>query len=93
MLCSMAASETWLELKWWRQRWTVAEWVRYLAAGESPAELTALHQFTHTGRPLGTAAFVAELEQSGLRPLAPRKRGPRQKPAADSDQQPITFVA
>ena len=77
----------------WRKRWTAAEWRSYLAAGESSAEVAALRQFTHTGRPLGSTAFVAGLEQSTLRLLAPRKRGRRGKPTPDSDQQPIEFVA
>jgi putative transposase len=91
--CGAAIPETWLQLELWQKRWTVAEWIGYLAAGESPAELAALRQFTHTGRPLGTAAFVAQLEQSTLRRLAPRKRGRRQKPVPASDQPQIAFVA
>ena len=88
-----AAAQSWLELQLWRARWTVEEWTRYLAAGESPAEVTALRRFTHTGRPLGNAAFVAQLEQSTLRLLAPRKRGRRQKLVPDSNQRQIAFVA
>ena len=60
-------------------RWTFGQndgrrpsWRSYLAAGESSAEVAALRQFTHTGRPLGSTAFVAGLEQSTLRLLAPR---------------------
>ena len=75
-----------------QKRWTAAEWIGYLAAGESSAEVTELRRFTHTGRPLGNAAFVAELEQSTSRRLTPRKRGRRQKPAASEQQHAITFV-
>ena len=46
-----------------------------------------------TGRPLGAAPFVAHLEQATLRLLAPRKRGRRQKPVAETNQPPISFVA
>lgn len=91
--CGAAMPESWLELELWQKRWTSKEWTCYLAAGESPAEATALRQFTHTGRPLGSAAFVAHLEQTTLRSLAPRKRGRRQKPAAESEQEQLVFVA
>ena len=91
--CAAATTETGLELEPWRQRWTVADWIDYLAVGESSAEVAALRQFTHTGRPLGNAAFVAQLEQSTMRRLAPRERGRRRKPAVDPGQQQIAFVA
>jgi hypothetical protein len=38
---------------------------------ESAAQLLVLRQFTHTGRPLGSAAFVAELEPSTNAPACP----------------------
>ncbi len=91
--CGASFIDPLLEMELWRKRWTAAEWRSYLAAGESPVEVAALRQFTHTGRPLGSAAFVAELEQSTLRLLTPRKRGRRQKLTPDPDQQPIEFVA
>jgi putative transposase len=91
--CGVTTPEHWLELESWQKRWTVDAWIRYLAVPESPDELIALRQFTHTGRPLGAAPFVAQLEQATLRLLAPRKRGRRQKPVADSKQQAIAFIA
>jgi putative transposase len=91
--CGVSTPENWLELASWQKRWTADAWIGYLAEGESPDEVTALRQFTHTGRPLGNAPFVAQLEQATLRLLAPRKRGRRQKPVADTNQPPITFVA
>src|ERR1700690_36453 len=91
--CGVRTPENWLELESWQKRWTVDAWIGYLADGESPDEVTALRQFTPTGRPLGDAPFVAQLEQATLRLLAPRKRVRHQKPVADSNQPPITFVA
>jgi hypothetical protein len=41
---------------------------------------------THTGRPLGTSEFVAQLEKETLRPLALRKGGRPKKTATDSLQ-------
>jgi putative transposase len=73
--CGSGAADALLEMERWRKRWTVAEWRKQLAAGESPAHATALRQYTHTGRPLGSAEFVAGLEASTLRALTPRKAG------------------
>ena len=91
--CDLAAPEAWVEQELWRKRWTAKEWGEYLAAGESATEMAALRQFTHSGRPLGSPTFVADLEKSTLRILAPRKRGRRPIPAADAAQQRIVFVA
>jgi putative transposase len=91
--CGAAISNRLLEMERWQTRWTVAEWVQFLTAGESPTDLEALRQCTHTGRPLGTPDFVASLEQSTLRQLAPRKGGRPKKSSADSMQQGLTFVA
>ncbi|HZQ95220.1 MAG TPA: hypothetical protein VFA67_09435 [Candidatus Sulfotelmatobacter sp.] len=64
-----------------------------LAEAESPIEVAALRQFTHTGRPLGTRDFVRALEASILRPLAARKRGRPNKAAPDPHQLSLTSVA
>jgi hypothetical protein len=45
------------------------------------------------GRPLGTADFVAALERSILRLLAPQKGGRPKKPGLDSRQSKLSFVA
>jgi putative transposase len=82
-----------LEMGRWRKRWTMAEWREFLAAAESPTEVTALRHSTHTGRPLGSPEFVAELETVMLRPLTPRKGGRPKKPAADPRQLRFTSVA
>lgn len=49
----------------------------YLRAPTEAAFADALHARIRTGRPLGTDAFVAELERRLVRPLRPQKRGPR----------------
>ena len=91
--CNPDAADPMLAMERWRKRWSVAAWGEYLAAGESPTEVSALRQCTHTGRPLGTAKFVAALEQTTLRQLAPQKGGRPKKPAADSLQHSLPFVA
>jgi putative transposase len=77
--CGACAPNALLEIERWRERWTMPEWREHLAAGDSPTDVAALRQYTHTGRPLGSTEFVAALEHSTLRPLLPRKAG-RPKP-------------
>jgi len=82
-----------LEMARWGKRWTTAEWVQFLAFGESSAEVLELRRSTHTGRPLGAKDFVSSLEKMMLRPLAPRKAGRRQSTATDPAQKSLTFAA
>jgi len=91
--CRADTPDPLLEMGPWRQRWTLAEWGDYLRAGASPTDAATLRRHTHTGRPLGTPEFVRLLEQSTLRPLAPRKAGRAKKAATDSKQHGLAFVA
>jgi putative transposase len=91
--CGMVTPDAMLEMQPWRKRWTAAEWAQFLLAGEASTDLIALRQCTHTGRPLGTADFVAALERSTLRLLAPQKGGRPKNPANDVRQSNLTFVA
>jgi hypothetical protein len=75
------------------ERWMVAEWRQHLAAGESPSRLATLRQYTHTGRPLGSEKFVADLEHSTLRALTPRKAGRPKNHVLDAQQDNFTFAA
>jgi len=77
--CS-AVSDGSLDLERWQARWTPAGWREYLALGGCTTELDALRRCTHTGRPLGTPEFVAALEKSTLRLLAPGKGGRPKNP-------------
>jgi len=45
-------SDSLLEIDAWNKRWSAARWRDYLAAGETKAQLKAVRQCTHTGRPL-----------------------------------------
>jgi putative transposase len=63
-----------------------SEWEQYLEQAESADVLSALRRATHTGRPLGTAEFVADLEKLTARPLAPQKGGRPKKAAPDLRQ-------
>ena len=83
-----------VEMQRWRKRWTAEEWREHLAAGESKNEVAEMRRFTHSGRPLGSAEFVAELEKSMVRVLAPRKGGrPKKKCGSENGQAGMSFVA
>jgi putative transposase len=56
------------------------DWLAFLAGGLDDAERETIRSSERTGRPLGSAAFVAGLEHELGRPLARRKPGP--KPSA-----------
>jgi len=84
--CGAAVPDAMLEMERWRKRWTAAEWGCYLEQAESADEVSALRRATHTGRPLGTAEFVADLEKVTARPLAPQKGGRPKKAEHDRRQ-------
>lgn len=91
--CGVRAPDSMLEMERWGKRWTAREWGEFLTREESTADLAGLRHSTHTGRPLGTAEFVAALELKTSRSLAPRKGGRPKKSAADSRQATLTSVA
>ena len=63
----------------------IPDWRAYLdAAADGDAEY-ALRRHTRTGRPVGSEAFIADLEERlGMR-LRPRKPGPKPKGGSDRD--------
>jgi putative transposase len=91
--CGSAFPDAMLDMERWRRRWTPAEWVQHLADAEAESDPPALRESTHTGRPLGTPEFVAELERSVSRSLAPRKGGRPKKPQRDLLQPKLISVA
>lgn len=93
MHCGFVPPNPALDMQLWQGRWTAAAWHDYLRARESPADLAQLRRCTFTGRPLGTPDFVAELERSTLRCLAPRQGGRPKNPSRDSRQDSFPFVA
>jgi hypothetical protein len=62
-----------VDLSMWRRCWTEATWGQFLHAGEQPSDVAELRRCTFSGRPMGSSAFVEELEQKPGRKLAPRK--------------------
>jgi len=61
----------------------VPDWRDFLGGGLDDDEREAIRAGERTGRPLGSARFVARLEKRLHRPLARRKPGP--KPKTDED--------
>lgn len=58
-------------------RGLVDDWAEFLAADERPERQEALRAGVRTGRPLGSPAFLAGLEERLGRPLRRRKPGPK----------------
>ncbi|HLW98993.1 MAG TPA: hypothetical protein VKR82_10130 [Candidatus Acidoferrales bacterium] len=73
--CGQAESALGLDMEKWRKRWTSRDWQVFLLAGETVADLQAIRENTHNGRPLGTPEFVKQLEGATLRRLTPQKGG------------------
>jgi putative transposase len=57
-----------------------------LASGAAPEAYDALRRGERTGRPLGSAAFVEDLERRLGRPLAPQKPGRKPKAAGGTEK-------
>ncbi len=89
--CSADNRNDFLALEIWSRRWTSTSWTEYLACGELESDLAAIRQRTHTGRPLGNAEFVQQLEKTTNRALALQKRGPREKIVTDRRQGELSF--
>jgi putative transposase len=86
-------AERWLEMTPFADEWTAEGWRQYLGKAAGVEEAEAIRRSTHTGRPLGTADFVARLERALKRRLAPRKGGRPPKEGADRRQDYLTFGA
>lgn len=72
----------------------IENWAAWLAEGEFEHDSNAIRQQTSTGRPCGSTAFVAQLEQHLGRNLSPRRRGPKpQKVQSDTSAAPLAPAA
>ena len=79
--CGRVDPDAWLEMSAWRQNWTAEAWRKFLAQGETAAEVRALRRSTRTGRPWGPREFTRRLEAVVQRSLTPGPRGrPRKTP-------------
>jgi putative transposase len=51
-----------LNLSWWYKQFSAATWRKELAEGLTEEEVARIRLRTHTGRPLGSDAFLSKLE-------------------------------
>ena len=85
------ASDASVNMDLWNRRWSTKTWREYLTAGETDAEIASIRRSTHTGRPLGTDAFVHALEQAAQRKLALQKDGRNAVPLRPASQESLNF--
>ena len=78
--CGTASPGLDVSMELWAKHWSPASWKAYLDGGETDADLRAVRQSTHTGRPLGDASFVRDLEEATQRSLSPKTGGVRPSP-------------
>jgi len=62
-------------------------------SAESASDLARVRQYTHTGRPLGSQEFVADLERMTERALAARKVGRPEEKMRGAKQDGFIFAA
>jgi len=84
------ATVPWLDDAQWAETWTPQSWAEFLHVG-GDAEAEVIRRNTHTGRPLGSVAFVQGLEEALGRPLAPRRGGRPATDHPDSRQEGFVF--
>jgi hypothetical protein len=84
-------SDALLDLAAWRLCWSGATWRKYLRAGEIESDRNAIRRSTYSGRPLGTAEFIEDLEQKMRRRLALQKGGRPRKLGEDTRQGELRF--
>jgi len=93
--CRGEGGDTLLDAHPWAECWTQAAWREFLGAAHCSAreqkEAEAIRKNTHTGRPLGSAAFVRELEGRLKRDLAPSRGGRSTRREPDPAQQVFSF--
>jgi putative transposase len=89
--CGTAEPDTCLSMESWRKVWSCKSWKEFLSVGQTNSQLAAIRQCTHTGRPLGSAEFIEQLERATSRQLAPRKGGRPAKTKINSNQGSIIF--
>ena len=58
---------------------TITDWAEFLVIPEETALTRRLELHVRTGRPLGSPAFIAQIERSLRRSVQPQRRGPKAK--------------
>lgn len=70
----------------------VGDFAAFLEQPEDDAAVAALRRSYSTGRPVGTEAWIAQLEALTSRTLAPRKRGRKPKVQAEAAAEPTALA-
>ena len=81
--CEGATQDPLVDLAPWRAAWTSEGWSQYLREAGIEEQAEAIRRNTHSGRPLGTPGFVADLEERLRRRLAPDRGGRPLKQSED----------
>jgi putative transposase len=89
--CGAGEPDHCLELATWSACWTKQSWREFLERGEAESDLEAVRQCTHTGRPLGSAEFIRELEGTTNRRLTRAKGGRPVKAIPPTSQRAFGF--
>jgi len=90
--CGTADPDACLDMATWNKAWSADSWRKFLAEGESEAELRAMRRTAHRGHPLGPTEFRRALEERTQRRLTPGKRGRPRKTRTDEIQPPLMVV-
>jgi putative transposase len=70
-----------VDMRPWRESWNPGDWAEFLGSSESDTDAGEIRHCTHSGRPLGSADFIADLEKTLGRRLGAQKGGrPRKAP-------------
>jgi putative transposase len=81
--CATTVGSGLLDLRRWRRMANEAEWEKALASAQASEEADLVRHHTKTGRPLGTAGFIAKIESAlGRRAHAFPEGRPRKKSSA-----------
>ena len=89
--CGETPGEALLAMELWRSRWNSESWRSYLRQGDLEEETARIRECTHTGRPLGTAEFIAAVEAATERSLTPQKGGRPKRRPEDKRQGSLLF--
>jgi putative transposase len=75
-----------LNLTWWYKQFSGKAWRKALSEGLTEEEVARLRTRTHTGRPLGSDAFLSQLEVMLGRRVRPLPIGRPRKSVANKDR-------
>jgi putative transposase len=91
--CGEAPGEELLAMELWQGRWNSESWREYLRQANLEEETARIRECTHTGRPLGTAEFIATLEAATERCLTAKKGGRPKNRREENGQRSLAFMA